>query len=255
MKILSVCGITKSGKTTTIEEIIKELTKRGYKVGSVKEIHFEQFKIDFEGSNTDRHKDAGSKLVVARGINETDILFQENLSIEKIISFYDKTFDYLILEGVTDAFVPVVVTSHGVDDANQKWSDYTVALSGVYSEQVESFNGKPAISALQDIERLVDLIEAKTFEQLPYMPKECCNACGYSCETFALELLNNRKSETDCKILNPTITVTIGETQLKLAPFVQNIVKNSVLSVIKELDGYSDTQSIKIEIGNHDSIL
>ena len=41
MKVFSVIGISKSGKTTTIENIIKELRKRNYSVGSVKEIHFE----------------------------------------------------------------------------------------------------------------------------------------------------------------------------------------------------------------------
>ena len=46
MKVFSVVGVTKSGKTTTIEQIIKEFIRRGYSVGSVKEIHFEQFAID-----------------------------------------------------------------------------------------------------------------------------------------------------------------------------------------------------------------
>ena len=46
MKLFSVIGITKSGKTTTIENIIRELRKRRYTVGSVKEIHFEAFAID-----------------------------------------------------------------------------------------------------------------------------------------------------------------------------------------------------------------
>ena len=63
MKVFSVIGLTKSGKTTTIENIIKELRKRNYTVGSVKEIHFEKFKMDVDGTNTHRHKMAGSQLV------------------------------------------------------------------------------------------------------------------------------------------------------------------------------------------------
>ena len=75
MKVISICGISDSGKTTTAEHIIKELRRRGYSVGSVKEIHYDQFKMDTEGSNTDRHRRAGSQLVTARGKYETDILF------------------------------------------------------------------------------------------------------------------------------------------------------------------------------------
>ena len=92
MKVISICGISDSGKTTTAEHIIKELRRRGYSVGSVKEIHYDQFKMDTEGSNTDRHRRAGSQLVTARGKYETDILFQEKLPIRDILSFYD--FDY-----------------------------------------------------------------------------------------------------------------------------------------------------------------
>ncbi len=249
MKVVSVCGITKSGKTTTIEEIIKELTRRGHKVGSVKEIHFEQFNIDIEGSNTARHKTAGSKLVVARGINETDILFQQNLPIEKIVSFFDSSFDYVILEGVTDAFVPTIVTAVEKEDADLKWSDYAVALSGVYSDKVEGFNSKPAISAIKDIERLVDLIEGVAFELLPLLPKQCCGACGYSCEQFAVEIINRRKKRSDCVLSNSPITVTVGDNKLDMVPFVQKAVKNSVLSVVGELDGFDKNKKITIEIG------
>ena len=46
MKVFSVVGYSKSGKTTTIEQIIKELKKRNYSVGSVKDIHFEGFHLE-----------------------------------------------------------------------------------------------------------------------------------------------------------------------------------------------------------------
>lgn len=113
MKVVSVIGITDSGKTTTIENIIKELRLRNYTVGTVKEIHFHNFKMDVEGTNTDRHKKAGSQLVTARGENETDILFQEKLSIAKILSFYNH--DYVILEGVREISIPKILTAHNIN--------------------------------------------------------------------------------------------------------------------------------------------
>jgi len=74
-----------TGKTTTIENVINELKKRRYSVGSVKEIHYEDFAIDKEGTNTYRHSQAGAELVTARGYNETDILYKERLSLQKIL--------------------------------------------------------------------------------------------------------------------------------------------------------------------------
>lgn len=52
-------------------------------MGSVKDIHFEGFSIDSAGTNTDRHKKADSQLVTARGLYETDILFQGRLPVEE----------------------------------------------------------------------------------------------------------------------------------------------------------------------------
>ncbi len=75
MKAFSVIGISKTGKTTSIEKIIKGLKKRNYSVASIKEIHFDSFAMDAPGTNTDRHRKAGSEIVTARGLNETDIMF------------------------------------------------------------------------------------------------------------------------------------------------------------------------------------
>ena len=97
MKAIAVNGITKSGKTTVCETIIKGLRQRGYAVGSVKEIHFESFAIDPDpNTNTNRHRAAGSQLVTARGMYETDILYQSMLSMEEILRHYNH--DYVILE-------------------------------------------------------------------------------------------------------------------------------------------------------------
>ena len=91
MKVLSVYGYTGSGKTSTIEQIIGELIRRGYSVGSIKDIHFESFAIDTVGSNTDRHRKAGAELVTARGIHETDVLFPKDFPLNKYFVFTVKT--------------------------------------------------------------------------------------------------------------------------------------------------------------------
>lgn len=164
MRVISVIGITKSGKTTTIENIIKELKKRKYTVGSVKEIHYENFQIDTEGTNTYRHKEAGSELVTARGYYETDILFQEKLSLDKILSFYQQ--DFVILEGVSDRRVPKIITAHDIQGIEMKMDDTAFAISGVISEEISEYKNLPAINSLNNVEDLVDLIEEKTQEQV-----------------------------------------------------------------------------------------
>lgn len=157
MKVFSVYGYSKSGKTTTIEMLIVELKKRGYSVGSVKEIHFEDFKMDLEGSNTDRHYKAGAELVTARGLYETNILFKEKLPISEILKYY--TQDYVILEGVTDCNVPKILCSSSMEDVKKRMSPSVFVLSGVISNEVSEHEKLPIINAVTDIESLADLVE------------------------------------------------------------------------------------------------
>ena len=58
-KIVSVCGVKNSGKTTLLTRLVKELTKRGVKVAVIKHDGHD-FICDIEGSDTDRLKKAGA---------------------------------------------------------------------------------------------------------------------------------------------------------------------------------------------------
>lgn len=157
MKIIYVYGYSKSGKTTTVECLIRELKRRNYTVGTVKEIHYEEFAIDAEGSNTDRHKKAGADLVTARGLFETDILFQHKLSMPEILKFYNQ--DYVLLEGVTDFDVPKILCASSIEDVEKRMDSSVFALSGIISNKICRYKDLPVINAVTDIERLTDLVE------------------------------------------------------------------------------------------------
>ena len=248
MRIFTVRGITKSGKTTTIEEIIKELCSRGYRVGSVKEIHYEQFAIDTEGSNTHRHRMAGSQLVTARGIYETDVLFQEKLPMEKIIPLYEDDYDYLVLEGVSDMDVPTILTAHNTQELDQRWSPWVFAVSGRITGETHHYKDVPVIDATKEIARLVDLIEEKTYHHLPNFPPKCCTACGYSCKGLGLAIMEGKASRQDCVLAKSEVTLTIDGKSIDMVPFVQKILKNALLSVVSELDGYQENAKIEVRI-------
>ena len=148
MKAIAVNGITMSGKTTVCETIIKGLRKRGYSVGSVKEIHYEDFKIDPDpNSNTNRHRAAGSQLVAARGMYETDIMYPSKLSIDEVLKRYDH--DFVILEGVADCNVPRIITAHEEQEIEERKDERVVLVSGVIANSgVAQVHGLPAINAM-----------------------------------------------------------------------------------------------------------
>ena len=213
MKVFSVVGISQSGKTTIIENIIKELRRRNYSVGSVKEIHFEDFAIDMEGSNTHRHKEAGSQLVTARGFYETDILFQEKLAIDKILEFYDH--DFVVLEGVADKEIPKIVSAHNEEDALERVDDTVFAISGRISNTADILNGIPVINSMDDVERLVDLLEERAYDR--------------ESKSSSVEIQINRK-------IIPSKFPT------------ESILSRAVLKTLKELEEDLEGKEIKINI-------
>ncbi|MDR2167820.1 MAG: molybdopterin-guanine dinucleotide biosynthesis protein B [Clostridiales bacterium] len=160
MKVFAVCGVSNSGKTTTVERLIAELTARGHRVGSVKYIHCENFSMDADSSeDTGRHRAAGSRLISAHAKRETTLIFPERLPTEKLLRLYRGECDFVVCEGVSDIELPTIVTAHGKADLVEKWSDRVFCISGVISASIAEFRGIPAIDATKNIEGLVDLVE------------------------------------------------------------------------------------------------
>lgn len=61
--IISVVGTSNSGKTTLLEKLIPEFTRRGLKVGTVKH-HKNTFEMDRRGKDSWRHKQAGAAVTI-----------------------------------------------------------------------------------------------------------------------------------------------------------------------------------------------
>jgi molybdopterin-guanine dinucleotide biosynthesis protein B len=157
VRVFAVTGFSQSGKTTTLEKLITELGNRGYTVGSVKEIHDRNFTLDAAGTNTDRHKKAGSQPVVARGLSETGVFWPERLEVPRILEFFNH--DFVALEGVTDFAAPVILCARTVKDIDKQLCSRVFAVSGVVAGQLTTYAGLPVISALNDPAGLADLVE------------------------------------------------------------------------------------------------
>lgn len=71
--ILSVVGCGKCGKTTMVERLVSELTRRGLVVGTLKhDVH--GFSMDHEGKDTWRHKQAGARAVAIIGPDQIGVV-------------------------------------------------------------------------------------------------------------------------------------------------------------------------------------
>jgi len=101
--IVAAVGISGSGKTTTVEYLISNLTKEGYNIGAIKHIHRENFSIDKEGTNTWRFSKAGSKVTVAFSPEEIAIIRKKKTSTEDLEAIIEELkkerLDIILIEG------------------------------------------------------------------------------------------------------------------------------------------------------------
>lgn len=253
MKVFSVIGMTRSGKTTTIENIIRELKRRSFSVGSIKEIHYENFAIDTEGTNTHRHRQAGSELVTARGYEETDILYQEKLPVGDILRHY--TQDYVIMEGVTDANVPLILCAHDEEDLkkhkDKDYFDRVFMISGVAANSGKgTLEGLPVMNSEEDIAGMADIIIDKVFDILPDFSPECCSVCGFFCRELCARILKGQSERKDCRIEEAKVLLSVDGKKINMVPFVQDILTDIIKALAGNLRGYKKGKKIEITIND-----
>lgn len=97
--IVSVVGLSGVGKTTAIEKIVRELKRRGHRVGTVKhDTH--SFDIDKPGKDSWRHAQAGSDAVVISGPTKMALVRQmeREMSLDEIAGLMGDV-DLVLTEG------------------------------------------------------------------------------------------------------------------------------------------------------------
>lgn len=84
----AVVGGKKSGKTTIIEILVRELAKKGYKICVVKHIPEVDFTIDKSGKDTWKFAKAGARIVVSAAADEIATIEKTSLKgqdLEKLL--------------------------------------------------------------------------------------------------------------------------------------------------------------------------
>lgn len=102
-KIIAISGVSNSGKTTFIENLIPHLKEKGYSVGVVKHTHHD-VTMDQEGKDSWRHQQAGAEMVLLASPNALSVVkkTEHQLTLDEI-GERCRGLDLLIAEGYKNA--------------------------------------------------------------------------------------------------------------------------------------------------------
>ena len=165
MQAVAVVGTKKSGKTTTIENLTRELTKRGYKVAAIKHIN-EDFAFDTPGKDTWRYQQAGANTIVATGPNQT-VTIQKTTTLTPLSALLEKckNNDIVFIEGfkktvAQNPAIPKIAVTKNQTEAQNAMENYNpiIAFSGPYNTTTLNPNISYA-NAQTNPKELSDIVE------------------------------------------------------------------------------------------------
>lgn len=189
---ISIVGRHNSGKTTLIEQVIKELVARGHDVGSIKHHSHVGFDIDYPGKDSYRHRAAGASEVV---IAAPDMLarvkmLQEEVECNNIVRSMPG-HDIIVVEGYRKSGLPTIeimrsgnpadvsvaqVFVEGARSGASLGTDFTQIARGVAEEHKADLKHKMPTSDTVAI--VTDIPEARDAAALYNIPAFDLNNTG-----------------------------------------------------------------------------
>ena len=155
MYIFAVSGLSKTGKTTVVEAMVRSYSTKGFSTATIKNSACKDLAVENPGTDTSRHRKAGAAATILRSPDITAIVQKKQLSLEELLIGID--YDIVILEGFGSLDIPKIVTAASFIDADTKYTPNTFAFSGKLAASAASYRSLPVINCFADAERLAEL--------------------------------------------------------------------------------------------------
>lgn len=209
--IISVVGISDSGKTSLIEKLVAEFTARKYRVGTVKhDVH--GFDIDHPGKDSWRHGQAGSRVVAISSPEKIAIIAKVNqeLTLDEIVGKYFYDVDLILTEGYKrETKLKVEIWREGISQELLSPRDQILFVA---ADTDKKFDGLVSFN-LNNISGMADFICQSVLEKK-----------------------------------HPQVNLLVDGLNIPLNKIMQMMVANTIEGMIASLKGVNDPQDIQIRI-------
>jgi molybdopterin-guanine dinucleotide biosynthesis protein MobB len=109
VKVVAFVAKSNTGKTTLLEQVIRELKNRGYKVGAIKhDAH--SFDIDHPGKDSHRLTEAGADTMLITSPEKLALIKRHGAAppLEELIATYFTDVDIVLTEGFKMSSLPKI---------------------------------------------------------------------------------------------------------------------------------------------------
>lgn len=163
--VVSIVGKSDSGKTTLMERLIRALTERGHRVGSVKH-HVHDFDIDVPGKDSWRHARAGAAVTLVSSPSKLGMIrrMDHEASLEELLALAHDV-DILLTEGYRRAGEVRIEVSRRARSTELVCE--ASELFALVTDNDEIAVGTVPVFGLDDAEGLADLVEATFLKGAP----------------------------------------------------------------------------------------
>ncbi len=224
-RMVAVVGFKKSGKTSVVESLVRELVRHGYRVGTVKHIRECGFTIDQPGKDTWRHARAGASVVLSMAPRETTTIERRPGSLDDVLRLHG--IDFLVVEGFRGVKgVAKIAVARTAAEMRKLEDDFTIACVGFK---------KGVTLGPREVKTLAKLVERKA---LPPLFGLDCRRCGYlTCEDFARAVVSGQARVKDCEAAFGRVELRVDGQTVPLKPFVQDFLARTTLGMLSSLKG------------------
>jgi molybdopterin-guanine dinucleotide biosynthesis protein MobB len=228
VRAVAVVGYRGAGKTKIVEGLVRELSKRGHHVATVKHVVERGFSIDRSGKDTWRHARAGARVVVSLAPRELATIERRAAKLGEVLRRLERS-DFVIIEGFKGTKnLAKIVAARSEVDLRKLADEFTIASVGARKVGLPAFE-------LKQMKGLADLVERRV---PPVLPGIDCEHCGYkSCRKFALAVLAGKKRWDGCPTLQKRVILTVDGRQVFLNPFMQNMMAGAIVGMLSSLKG------------------
>ncbi|PSH66052.1 molybdopterin-guanine dinucleotide biosynthesis protein B [Phyllobacterium sophorae] len=162
-RIFGITGWKNSGKTTLTVKLVSELTRRGWKVSTVKHAHHD-FDIDKQGTDSYRHRKAGAGEVAIvsdqRWALMHELAEEKEPSLAEIIARFAPC-DLVLVEGYKREHHKKIETRRLEGRSGERLALNDAAIVAIASDHLLAGEKIPVYD-LDDITGLADLVERET---------------------------------------------------------------------------------------------